>query len=265
MKTSSLRWWLKLVLTLVISAGWVASSAGCEISLGGGDKDEADEDDDEEKSKKKKKKKKSKKKKKDDDEDDDEKTSKKDDDDDDKPTASPSPKTEAAAKVDAIRISELMGDESASKFLEPEKSPKLDYRRVSNAGVQIPLAQGWKGKQAGLYTLAIAPKGDALLAFTTVGSRGELTGRLVHVQKLFQVNDYKSEGRKEAKLGPDKLPALFADGSCKFGSTPGDMAWVLVDTGARRMVLVIVAGQKNASDQTRKEALSMVYNMRKDR
>ncbi len=137
------------------------------------------------------------------------------------------------------------------------------YKRIPSTRVEVPIPPGWRVAKRGLYSFAISPDKKAMLAFTTVSSRGEFRGRTLHAWRKFKITGCTKGPSKKGGLGPDKMPSSLIDYECNFNGVPSYVSTVLVNAGQRAFPFVIYAVEKSASKRTFKQAKQTVLNMRK--
>jgi hypothetical protein len=101
-----------------------------------------------------------------------------------------------------------------------------------------------------------------MLAFTTVSSLGEFTGRLQHATNAFSITNCRMQDAVRVTLGPDQLRARLKEGPCDFNGIPSHVAVVLVETGKNALPLVIYAVDQRASKLTRTQAQQTIVRMR---
>ncbi len=136
------------------------------------------------------------------------------------------------------------------------------YKTIPATNVQVPIPRGWRLSKKGLYAFAASPDKKALLAFTTVASKGEFVGRSQHAQKTFDITDCTKKPVKKTKIGPNKLSARIIDHQCKFNGIPAFVSTVLVNTKKRSLPFIIYAVDKRASKKTTRQAQLTVLSMR---
>jgi hypothetical protein len=177
------------------------------------------------------------------------------------PAATPAPANSGTQPAD-LKLEDAVNQPA---LMPGAEGGNLDYVTVPGTHVQIPFAPGWRKTEAGLYKVAVAPSNDAALAFSTIGSRGELAGRLQQIAGILKINDLRRGPSKTVDIGPDKLRAYVEDGSCRFGNRPGVISTVVVDAGGSRPVVVVYAVEAAAAQTVRRQALAMVLLMRRAR
>jgi hypothetical protein len=161
-------------------------------------------------------------------------------------------------------------DDSRSSSTKPTRSSSGDdvmkgavYKRVPSTTVEVPVPAGWVVAKRSLYSFAFSPDKKAMLAFTTVSSRGEFAGRTQHAWRVFKMRNCTKAPKKSLKIGPDKLPALIVDYECQFNGVPSHVSTVLVNAGRRAFPFVIYAVHKSADARTLKQAKQTILSMRK--
>jgi hypothetical protein len=157
------------------------------------------------------------------------------------------------------------GSSSPSSGSSPSKSDVMvgaRFKRIPSTNIEVPIPPGWKEDKRSLYTFALSADGDAMLAFTTVSSYGEFSGRLQHAERVFRITDCKMDEATRVRIGPNKLRSRLKEGDCTFNGVRARLATVLVESGRRAHPLVIYAVDKKASEVTRVQAQQTIARMR---
>jgi len=146
---------------------------------------------------------------------------------------------------------------------EPEADP-MDgavFKGIPDTNVEVPVPPGWREDRKSLYSFALSDDGDAVLAFTTVSSLGEFTGRLQHATAVFNIQNCTMKDAERVRLGPNDLRARLREGDCTFNGVPAHVAVVLVESG-NALPLVIYAVDQKASKHTTTQAQQTILRMR---
>lgn len=136
------------------------------------------------------------------------------------------------------------------------------YKRIPSTNVEVPVPPGWREDARSLYTFAISGDNNALLAFTTVSSVGEFTGRIQHAVQVFRITNCAMQDAQRVRMGPNQLRARLTEGNCNFNGVPAHVAIVLIESGRRAHPFVIYAVDNNAPKQTVEQAQQTIARMR---
>jgi hypothetical protein len=136
------------------------------------------------------------------------------------------------------------------------------FKRIPSTTIEVPVPAGWREDKRSLYTFALSGDGDALLAFTTVSSVGEFSGRLQHAERSFRITDCTMDPVQRVRIGPNQLRSRLKEGDCTFNGVRARVATVLVEAGRQAHPLVIYAVDKKASERTTKQAQQTIARMR---
>jgi hypothetical protein len=136
------------------------------------------------------------------------------------------------------------------------------FTGIPATNVEVPVPPGWREDRRSLYSFALSPDGNALLAFTTVSSYGEFNGRLQHATSVFRITNCNMGDAKRVSIGPNSLRSRLREGDCIFNGVPAHVATVLVETGRTAHPLVIYAVDHKASKRTETQAQQTIARMR---
>jgi hypothetical protein len=136
------------------------------------------------------------------------------------------------------------------------------FKGIPSTNVEVPVPPGWREDRKSLYSFALSGDGDAMLAFTTVSSLGEFTGRLQHATAVFNITNCNMKDAERVRIGPNELRARLKEGDCSFSGIPAHVAVLLVETGQSALPLVIYAVDLKASKRTTFQAQQTMLRMR---
>lgn len=145
---------------------------------------------------------------------------------------------------------------------DPHAMDGAVYKGIPSTNVEVPIPPGWREDRKSLYSFALSGDGDAVLAFTTVSSIGEFSGRLQHATNAFNITSCSMQDAVRVALGPNRLRARLKEGSCSFNNVPSHVAVVLVETGQNALPLVIYAVDLKAPRRTVTQAQQTIGQMR---
>src|SRR6185436_7744376 len=110
--------------------------------------------------------------------------------------------------------------QSPSSDDDPTAMDGAVYKGIRQTNVEVPVPPGWREDAKSLYTFALSGDGNAVLAFTTVSSIGEFTGRLQHASSVFNITNCSMGDAQRVTLGPNRLRARLKEGECSFNNIP---------------------------------------------
>jgi hypothetical protein len=131
---------------------------------------------------------------------------------------------------------------------------------IPNSTVALTRPPGWLKTKKGDWGLLASPDKKALLAFVVYTKPNESTTRLGQVASVLGASNIKWGSPKPNTFG--KFQGREAAGTCSFGSKGGVMAYVLLDTGSPKKVLVVYAIEEGATKADHAQAKSVVQSLR---
>lgn len=138
------------------------------------------------------------------------------------------------------------------------------YEAAPNA-IEIKAPSGWTRAPQGAWSRWVSADKRAQLALAPLDETQPLAERVQELDGVFGVTEVRLSSAQPLIIGPDQLKSQGSDGVARFASGDGVIACAAVEAGSSKQVIVAYAFDKDATPESRQEAMAAVASLRAKR
>jgi hypothetical protein len=135
---------------------------------------------------------------------------------------------------------------------------------VANA-IEVKAPSGWTKSTQGSWSRWVSADKRAQLALAPLESAGKLAEKTHELAGVFGVSEVRLGSPQPLVIGSDQLKSQGSDGVARFASGDGVIACATVEAAGAKQVVVAYAFDKDATPESRQEAMAAVASLRSKR
>jgi len=139
-----------------------------------------------------------------------------------------------------------------------------EHEAIASA-IEVTAPSGWTKSTQGSWSRWISADKRAQLALAPLEDAGKLAKKKQELEGVFGVSEVRLGSTQPLVIGPDQLQSQGSDGVARFASGDGVIACATVDAAGAKQVLVAYAFDKDATPESRQEAMAAVASLRSKR